>query len=188
MRRYMDTLSEEEKASVTIKSTTSVYRFDDGQRMTVAWNVIFPCVLAEKVVTISADVAECTIPLLFSRSSMKKAGMVIDFGDDTLPLFGKTVELVLLSDYLTNEPKELVYNLHRQFAHSTAQKLKNLPIDARRGDPNLLKCVDQVTEGCEICRKYKRRRPRPVVAFSCLEPLMTLWQWTSKCGKMAVIF
>ena len=69
--------------------SNAVYRLGDGERCTSRRSVTIPCVLAGKVLVIKADVVDCTIPLLLSRHSMKKAGMVIDKQNDSISLFGK---------------------------------------------------------------------------------------------------
>jgi transposase InsO family protein len=71
-----------------------------------------------------------------------------------------------LNDVDSHDKSKIALKLHRQFAHPSAEKLKRLLIDAEQGDPALLKCVDNVTQNCETCIKYKKQRPRPVVALS----------------------
>ena len=55
--------------------------------------ITFPCGIAGKSVKIKADVVECNIPLLLSRTSMKKSGMVLDLNKDCVTVFNKSVAL-----------------------------------------------------------------------------------------------
>lgn len=75
---FLDTLSATEKVQVVYESSSSMFRFGDGERRTAAKCAIVPCMLAGKNVSIRADVVDSNIPLLLSRTSMKKAGMVIN--------------------------------------------------------------------------------------------------------------
>ena len=54
-------------------------------------SVSLPCVLAGKVINIKTDVVKCTLPLLTSKTSMKKAGIVLNLTDDTAVIFGNVM-------------------------------------------------------------------------------------------------
>ena len=100
------------------------------------------------------------IPLLLSRSSMKKANMDLNFEDDTVKAFNQDINLVVtksghyvlpltlpcqllsrcgadprfyvtLSGEHTKSKEEIPVKLHRQFAHPPAHKLNQLLNSAR---------------------------------------------------------
>lgn len=54
--------------------------------------------------------------------------------------------------------------LHRQFGHTTAEKLKKLVRDANIRDTSLEQKIDKVTADCSICKRYKKPQPKPVVS------------------------
>ena len=64
------------------------------------------------------------------------------------------------------EVRKKVMKLHRQFSHCTAIQLKNLLKSAGVEDERYNKIIDEISENCEICLKYKKVKPRPVVGLS----------------------
>ena len=56
-----------------------------------------PAVIAGKEVTIKTDVVESDIPLLLSRTAVKKAAIKLDLETDTAVIMGKEVALNLTS-------------------------------------------------------------------------------------------
>ena len=44
-------------------------------------------------IQLRTDVVDCDIPILLSKTAMKKAGVVINMNDDTAVIFGKSVPL-----------------------------------------------------------------------------------------------
>ena len=193
---FLETLNEIERKKVLYEKSTSFFKFGDGKRMPSNKRAVIPCVLGGKNIRIRTDIVDCNIPLLLSKASMKKAGMVIDTNTDTVRVFGKEVKLSTTSighyklsivqppcgakiEYIllnidTGNPDAIASKLHRQFAHPSAERLKKLLKDARRDDKLLKDSVDKVTKACDICIRYKRPRPRPVVTL----PLATTFNET----------
>ena len=186
LRDFLDTLTPVERARVQYEQSSAYFKFGDGVRLKSLKCAVLPCILAGKSVRIRTDVVQCSIPLLLSKSSMKRAGMVINLCDDTVTVFDRKVKCgeTTLGHYtlpvfhppsrerieqvLTvadSEANSKAQKLHRQFAHPTADKLKQLLRNAGRTDSELLSSVDKVTQNCDTCRRYKRPRPRPVVAM-----------------------
>ena len=184
---YLETLTSVEKESVKIEQSTSVFKFGDGKRMKSLKRVVLPCVLAGKNVTIRTDVVACNVPLLLSKTSMKRAGMIINLNNDTALIFGKNVKLNVtsighymlpvfhpLSDSRVEEvllsvddcdSNKIALKLHRQFAHPPAEKLQKFLRNAGKVDAALMKSIDEVTAACDTCVRYKKPRPRPTVAL-----------------------
>ena len=52
----------------------------------------------------------------------------------------------------------LVEKLHKQFAHRISQRLKSLMKDAGINEASTLDLVDDVSDQCEICQRYKKKR------------------------------
>ena len=81
------------------------------------------------------------------------------------------VELYLTINNLNTKSKEekksIAVKLHRQFGHPVdSTKLKDIVKDAEIEDDQLLQLIDQVTEECDVCTRYRKARGRPVVSFS----------------------
>ena len=56
-----------------------------------------PVIIAGVQATVTTDILECDIPLLISKEAMKKAQTQIDFEEDKINIFGKKVEIYLIS-------------------------------------------------------------------------------------------
>ena len=184
---FLETLSDKEKASIKYYSSNSVFRFGDDRKMSSIQCCGFPCVLGGKSIRIKTDVVRCNIPLLLSKSSMKKADMIINMKTDTVSVFGKVIKLntttlghYVLPVYRCPTPEVInevltasdvadcgktAMKLHRQFAHPSSEKLCKLVRDAGRKDKRLLEAIENVTENCDTCRRFRKVRPRPVVSM-----------------------
>jgi hypothetical protein len=149
LKCFVDTLNIEQRHSIVYQPSSSIYRFGDGKRMKSQNVVDFPCMLAGKNIRVKSDVVDCNIPLLLSKASMKRAGMVLDLQRDCAQVFGKTVKLntTTMGHYIMpicpspspelvesvlsifNVPannKYVAIKLHKQFAHPSFEKLKKV--------------------------------------------------------------
>jgi hypothetical protein len=59
----------------------------------------------------------------------------------------------------------VLVKLHRQFGHATSERLGNLLKSSGSCNAEILALLSSVVENCDICLKYKRAVPRPVVGF-----------------------
>ena len=67
---------------------------------------------------------------------------------------------------LTKTQKSKVANkLHKQFAHPASSKLIKLLKDGGVDDPVLHKLIEEITEKCDICTKFKKKQLTPAVCF-----------------------
>ena len=83
----------------------------------------------------------------------------------------KPIELYLTIENLSKKSKEekksIAVKLHKQFGHPVdATKLKAIVKDAQINDNELLHFIDEVTNECDICNRYRKARARPVVSLS----------------------
>ena len=88
MNMYLDTLHGDDKALVEVLYSDKEFRFGDGVEVTSSKLVKIPALIGHKKVMIYTDVVSNEIPLLLSRSSMKKSNMVLDFVNDTVSVLG----------------------------------------------------------------------------------------------------
>ena len=63
------------------------------------------------------------------------------------------------------EKLNIVKKLHRQFGHTTARPLKLLLKNAGIVDRIFFTMIEDVSTNCDICKRYKRTPPRPVVSL-----------------------
>ena len=82
LETYLETLSEDELKEVKFEDSDAQFKFGNAQVYRSTGKVIFPAVLGLKKVFIGADVVNTDIPLLLSKTTMKKAKTVIDFEND----------------------------------------------------------------------------------------------------------
>ena len=187
---YVDTLDEKERREVNSYPGKSIFKFGDGKEVRSNKLVTFPAIIGKIKVKIVCDVVECEIPLLLSKDSLKKANAELNFFNDSITLLGQQVELtvtksghyavrlrtnveeIALTSISNLSDQQTAEKLHRQFAHPTATKLKKLVQDSgQKNTKNLLKEIDQVTDHCEVCKKFKKPKPRPTVGL----PMATMF-------------
>ena len=73
--------------------------------------------------------------------------------------------------------QEIALKLHRQFAHPSENRLLNLINHAGHpwsGNENLKKEIKQISQNCDICKRFKKPSPRPVVGL----PMASTFQET----------
>ena len=90
---YVEHLSDYEKSLIGDYHTDATFTFGDGKTVNSSKRVSLPCWIGGMKANITTDIVQCNVPLLLSKKSMKKAGMVINFKEDTLNVCGKTLKL-----------------------------------------------------------------------------------------------
>ena len=65
---------------------------------------------------------------------------------------------------MDSDPEKVALKLHKQFGHPSAQKLVKLIKNSNFSSPQLEKKIEMVSETCEICARFKKPPPRPVVS------------------------
>ena len=69
----------------------------------------------------------------------------------------------------SSESSRTALKLHRQFGHPGADRLIRMLQNAEMLENDLEKQIRSVSENCEVCIKYKRPTPRPVVSVQMAE-------------------
>ena len=93
MKVYLDTLDENDMKLVETLHSDSKFRFGDGIEVKSTKLMKIPATIGKKKVMINTDVVRNDIPLLMSRSAMKRSNMVLDFVNDTVQVLGDTIRL-----------------------------------------------------------------------------------------------
>lgn len=191
MKSYIQTLSEEEKSRIVEEESGTTFRFGDGNVYKSKKKVKFPVNIIGDRAYVTADVVDCSIPLLFSKKSMKRAQMKLDLENDIAVIHGKKVKLRCTSSghyclplqdereiwkkteeiMLTlgtdeKEKKRKIEKLHQQFGHPTCKRLIQLLKDAGIEDEMCFAYAEDVSSSCEICMKYKKTPSRPIVSVN----------------------
>ena len=169
--------------------------FGDGIPVKADRTVKFPVTINSKIrAYITADIVANELPLLLSHQSMRAADIIIKCKEAKCMILGQEVQLKLttsghfalpLSTMLLDgpvKPKVVLHSvtlnnctraqkiskaikLHRQFAHASKEKLKELVKNSKFKDNEFLSIINEVCENCEVCKKFKRPPLRPIVSM-----------------------
>ena len=154
LKQYLSSLTESEKNDVKYYNSKSVYRFGVGDQVQASQGVSIPAYIGITKVQIKTDVILKDLPLLLSRSFMKRANMVLDFKKDVVSTMNQSIKLnTTSSGHYTiplTKPRQLLMNLedqntritfisttnltnkqiatklHRQFAHPSLKQILSL--------------------------------------------------------------
>ena len=188
---YLEALTQDKLAKVKEYESSTYFKFGGGRKLKSIKKVTIPCEIAGVCCNITTDVVNSDLPLLLGKPSMKKARVILDLENDKASMFGNDVDLhctsaghycipingpeidgketiqVLFSmeDKDRKEKEKVIRKLHQQFAHPTSQRLKLLLKDAGIKDQECIELVEDITNRCDICLKYKKTPPRPVVSL-----------------------
>ena len=122
---------------------------------------------------------------------MKRAVSCLNFEDDTVTMLKKKIPLSCtlsghyyipitkslpdkrkfkhilfikeISSKNTAEKIKIASKLHRQFSHPSSKKLCNLVKNAGETDPEFIKILRTLPSSCELCIRYKKTEPKPIV-------------------------
>ena len=152
LSHFVNNLCEEDQQQIQYCESNHVYWFGDGKKLKATHSAKILALLGNKHITIQTDVTENDIPLLLSKSSMKKAKMTLDFQNDIANAFGEKIPLITTSSghyaipitkvkqIITKEhcsatskvtltvsntksEKQLALKVHHQFSHRSKEKL-----------------------------------------------------------------
>ena len=189
---YMDTLCRSDQLLIEKYADDTSFRFGDKQVYISKEMMVIPIQLGPHKLRLMTSVVETDVPLLISRESLKRASAEIDFKQDQIRILGDVVDVVISktghlcvplvsrdikqtvkqvlfscplqeNDDKVNEKK--IHKLHKQFAHPKAQKLKELIRNSGVSDKKIEEIVDNVSNNCDTCKRFRRPPLRPVVNF-----------------------
>ena len=155
INNYIQSLDKNDRQKVVQTKGRRVFRFGGGTCLQSKGEYSLPVVIAGKEATVNTDVVESDIPLLLSRTAMKKAAVKMDLENDTATIMGKEVALNLTTsghycipidkseevsvenvcavnlEILSKQDRiKTLLKLHRQFAHPPKNRLIALLKDA----------------------------------------------------------
>ena len=194
LNQYVGALSEEDQLKVQHSKSKNIYKFGCGSKLTASGHVVIPALIGERKVMIHSDVISGDLPLLFGREAMKQTDSSLDFKDDTLQILGQKINLkvtksghyalplsrnqqniikaernpniritLAISKDLTT--KQVAVKLHRQFSHPNPETLVRLVRNQGKECEDLVAAIQEVSNNCSFCAKYKKSLSRPMVGF-----------------------
>ena len=183
MENFVSNMSDSDIKEVKTSTSKSAFKFGDEPSVRSTEKVTFPCYVLGERTTLCADVVDRNIPLLISKEEMKKRKFILNFDQDTLEVDGKKHNLsttskghfklplwseeecnISFNEMSEKEKKSAITKLHRQFRHQPAGITEDLLKRADCLTPELRKMNEDIAEACETCLKFKKNKPRPVVA------------------------
>ena len=210
LNNYIESLDKNDRQKVKQTKGQRVFKFGGGRCLQSKGEYSLPVVIAGKEATINTDVVESDIPLLLSRTAMKKAAVKMDLENDTATIMGKEVALNLTTsghycipidkseevpvekvcavhlDSLNNQDRiKTLVKLHRQFAHPPKNRLMALLKDADVWKEEYEEIIEQINEKCDLCKVYAKTPSRPVVGLAMASKFnekvaMDLKQWNGR--------
>lgn len=182
---YYESLDDDMRRCVSEEKSSAIFRFGSGEPAKSLKRVTVPATIAGKNVNIVTEVVDLDIPMLMSKDSMKTAQTKIDFTTNRVEMFGKPVVTVrnnaghfcisMIKEpsevYLTiegkseTEIKTIAQKLHRQFAHASGKRINELVKRAGHNHPGFANILDVVRKECDVCKRFNKPPPRPVVSL-----------------------
>ncbi|XP_077974967.1 uncharacterized protein LOC144430759 [Styela clava] len=155
---------------------------------------IIPVQIGRTLLRMEVEIVnEENLPLLLSKSTLKRAGTILDMQNDRAVMLKQDLKLHLSTnghyavdilpkmkaevgcrnEILASEStghkefgKAEITKLHKQFGHASQDKLKKLIQNAGKWNADLSSLIEETVSDCEICKVYKKPSPRPVVGLS----------------------
>ena len=93
MEDYFSSLNEQSKLKVERNPGKKQFKFGGGEKLQSVGSFKIPAMIAGQEVMIITDIVDSDIPLLLSKTAMKKAGVKLNLQNDTAEIFGKNVYL-----------------------------------------------------------------------------------------------
>ena len=130
--------------------------------------------------------------MLLSKSSLKKAGTILNMQSDKAVMFDQDIQLhlstnghyaveifpknevnsnkcenVLMFDINTSQQSKIkcMDKRHKQFGHASAENLRRLFKNAGKLNSEIISLIDVTVKKCKTCRVYKKPNPRPIVGL-----------------------
>ena len=97
MQCYKNSLDEKDQANIVYEPSRRTFKFGDSKVIKSTHKAYIPGYIGNRKVHIETEVVDKELPLLLSKEAMKKAGMMIDFTNDSAQIFGFDINLEITS-------------------------------------------------------------------------------------------
>ncbi|XP_034552315.1 uncharacterized protein LOC117821880 isoform X2 [Notolabrus celidotus] len=152
---YLNGLKPSDLQKIQDTKSARSFKFGDGRVVYSTKKVSIPAVIGQTKCKIETEVVPVDIPLLLSKTSLKRASAVLDIENDKATMFKQPVKLELTSsghycvkikdvkldesetseenevltvteNMTTQDKKRVLLKLHKQFGHASADRLQKL--------------------------------------------------------------
>ena len=188
---HMETLPPETITQVKKYPSSARFRFGSEDVRDSLGVYHIPCHVAGKDVILQVDIITSDIPCLISKATMKRAGGKINLKDDTIELFGKTVQMdtapsghytlpisdIKEKDKITSEvfmaknmenpayDEAQLKKIHQALGHPSRQAFTNTLRAAKIDIPDLNGLLDKIYEKCLTCLQFHKAHVKPKVSL-----------------------
>ena len=191
LKSYLKTLPPDTIAQVKKYPSSAKFRFGGNDIRDSLGLYHIPCNVAGKDVILQVDIITSEIPCLISKATMKKAGGIMNFRDDTIDLNGQKVKLeespsghytLPISDVKdkTNITTEVfmantaespalqeaqVRKVHHVLGHPSRQAFVNHLTASGVNIPNLNAILNKLYKSCSTCLQFHKAHVKPKVSL-----------------------
>ena len=180
MRNYMKTLTQNEKDEIRKQPEKRFFRFGNSVRYPSQEEFTIPFKLGRLNINLHVSIVEASIPLLLGKPDLKRFGFIMDFETDTI-FISKTFEtfglettvtghlalpikeeehvddsVFLIKDCDPIEKKKKIVKIQNILAHPKVEVLNLFFKNSSEIDDEILKIIEEVSDQCEVCRKFKK--------------------------------
>ena len=192
-RGHVNGLSDFAKRRIIRTKSTKVFKFGGGTKLPSIGTFTIPCNVGGKDVALTVDVVEQPdLPCLLSQESMRRAGAILNFNNNTINLFGREVAMttnagghpvIQLEAYKGDqeeETKEVLWQvldskdrgenfkrlmkMHEGLGHPGRDSFERMLKSQDSFNQDVKDLVNTIYEQCVTCLTYKKSIPRPHVA------------------------
>ena len=190
---YMNCLDDTAINLIEIKPGRKVFKFGYGRKVYSKYQAIIPAKIGSKECFIQTEIVDEKIPLLLSKTSLKKADTYLNIKNDKIKMFDKDIDvcvstnghyavnilpekvgnfdsvdhyLIFEIDDNNNTKRSKILKLHKHSGHASSNNLKNLLKNAGLLTIEISKVLDEISKNCVICKTHKKPSPRPVVSLA----------------------
>ncbi|KAL1281668.1 hypothetical protein QQF64_000471 [Cirrhinus molitorella] len=178
---YISGLKPAEQKKLECTDSAKAFKFGDGRVVQSAQKVKIPAKIGQTNCHIETEVVPADIPLLLSKTSLKRVGAVLDLQNDKAIMFKHpvTLELTFSGHYCVNlqqkdlpcdvekcsedevlmvtenmspkEKKRVLLKLHKQFGHASVDRLEKLLASSGNYDDECIRILKNIVDSCETC-------------------------------------
>ena len=104
MQCYNNSLDEKDQANIVYEPSIRTFKFGDSKVIKSNRKAYIPAYIGNRTVRTEKEVVDKKLHLLLSKEAMKKAGLMIDFTNDSAQIFGFHInmEITKAKNFLNN--------------------------------------------------------------------------------------
>ena len=185
---YKEGMTNHQRDNLKEEASNAHFRFGDSPALASNKKVYLPVTIGNKNMFLPTDVIDAELPLLLSKQTLINGEAEINCANSTITIFGTkqpmlctssghyaipirphssdmTPNIIMHTTKETPDNKSKAKKLHQQFGHPSSERLIKLVKNSGETNEELITSIIEITNNCDICKKYKKSPPRPVVTL-----------------------